>query len=80
MRARVVAAGWLALFAVAYAPAGARLATRPPGVIKERTRLITVDVVALDSDGHVVHGLTQKDFQIFRGSRPKADHRPLRLR
>jgi VWFA-related protein len=35
--------------------------------IKTNTRLITVDVVATDSHGNVVRGLTENDFKVYEG-------------
>src|SRR5579862_4651932 len=73
MRARLIAA----LLLLAAAPVGANpappqkpeIAQQPPpaasGTLKTRTRLITVDVVATDSHGKAVRGLTAQDFRIF---------------
>jgi VWFA-related protein len=43
----------------------AQIPTPPPPPIKTNTRVITVYVVATDSHGNVVRGLTAKDFTVY---------------
>jgi VWFA-related protein len=45
--------------------AQAEQTARQPPVFRARTELVQVDVVVVDADGHVVEGLTERDFQIF---------------
>ena len=42
-----------------------------PPVFRARTELVQIDVVVVDTDGHVVQGLTEQDFQIFDCGRPQ---------
>jgi len=43
----------------------------PVLVLKAKTRLVTVDVVAKDKHGHLVSDMTARDFQIFEQVPPK---------
>lgn len=47
-------------------PASLAQAPGPKNALKANTRLITVDVVATDSHGNLVRGLTQQDFKVFQ--------------
>ena len=63
------------------ATAPARNSTTPPDqtptpVMKVSTRLVSLEVVARDRQGHPVRGLTAKDFQVSEQVAPKKDHRP----
>jgi VWFA-related protein len=42
-----------------------------PPVFRARTELVRIDVVVVDTEGHVVQGLTEQDFQIFDRGRPQ---------
>ncbi len=48
----------------------------PTPVIKATTRLVSVEIVARDRQGHPVPGLTAKDFRVFEQVQPKKDQRP----
>jgi len=41
-----------------------------PGPFSANTSLVVVPVVAIDSKGATVHGLTQEDFQVFEDGKP----------
>jgi hypothetical protein len=60
-----------ALALVAGLIAQAEQTARQPPVFRARTELVQVDVVVVDADGHVVEGLTERDFQIFDRGRPQ---------
>jgi VWFA-related protein len=40
-------------------------------VFRARTDLVRIDVVAVDADGHAVHGLTRDDFEVLDRGRPQ---------
>jgi VWFA-related protein len=44
--------------------------------MKVTTRMVSLEVVARDRQGHPVRGLTAKDFQVSEQVAPKKDHRP----
>lgn len=53
------------------------VSTNPPtSTLKISTRLVSLEVVARDRQGHPVRGLTAKDFQVSEEVVPKKDHRP----
>lgn len=61
------------------APAAAadQASTNPPAsTLKVSSRLVSLEVVARDRQGHPVRGLTAKDFQVTEQVAPKKDHRP----
>jgi VWFA-related protein len=62
-----------ALFAQSGNPAGDQSAV---AVIKATSRLVTLEVVARDRQGHPVPGLTAKDFEVFEQIPPKKDRHP----
>lgn len=66
MRVRNAATHLVLLAALCVSGAAAQ-APKPDNTLKVKTRLITIDVVATDSHGHAIRGLTQEDFQIFDG-------------
>jgi VWFA-related protein len=45
--------------------------TATPATIQVTSRIVYVDVVVHDSSGHLVHGLTQKDFQLAEDGKPQ---------
>jgi VWFA-related protein len=45
-------------------------------VMKVTTRMVSLEVIARDRQGHPVRGLTAKDFQVSEQVAPKKDHRP----
>jgi len=51
--------------------AAAQSATPAPATIQVTSRIVYVDVTVRDSAGNIVHGLTQKDFQIFEDGKPQ---------
>ena len=57
-------------FAVALLSAGLLGAGQQPAPFSAKTSLVVVPVVAIDSKGATVHGLTQQDFQVFEDGRP----------
>jgi hypothetical protein len=59
--------------------AQAEQTARQPPVFRARTELVQVDVVVVDADGHVVQGLTERDFQIFDRGRSQRVAAPQRL-
>src|SRR5579863_4106400 len=48
-------------------------------LLKVTTRLVTLQVLARDKQGHPVPGLTAKDFQVSEQILPKKDHRPQQI-
>ncbi|HUY80320.1 MAG TPA: VWA domain-containing protein [Acidobacteriaceae bacterium] len=42
-----------------------------PTTLQVTSRIVYVDVVVHDSSGHLVHGLTQKDFKVFEDGKPQ---------
>jgi VWFA-related protein len=68
---------FLRLIAILLLPASAlaQNAATPsgtPGItLSVTTRLVYVDVIVRDSSGHVVHGLTQQDFQVLEDGKPQ---------
>jgi len=54
-----------ALFALLAPPVLLAQAPSPTYALKAKTRLITVDIVATDSHGEVVRGLSEKDFKVY---------------
>jgi VWFA-related protein len=54
--------------------------TAPPApILKATSRLVTLQVLARDRQGHLVPGLTAKDFQLFEEVPPKKDKRPQQI-
>ena len=51
--------------------AQAEQTARQPPVFRARTELVQIDVVVVDAEGHVLQGLTERDFQIFDRGRPQ---------
>jgi VWFA-related protein len=51
----------------------------PTPVLKATSRLVTLQILARDREGHPVPGLTAKDFQIFEEVPPKKDKRPQQI-
>jgi hypothetical protein len=45
--------------------------TATPATIQVTSRIVYVDVVVHDSSGHLVHGLTQKEFQLAEDGKPQ---------
>jgi VWFA-related protein len=43
----------------------------PPATIQITSRIVYVDVVVRDSDGHIVRGLTEKDFRVLEDGKPQ---------
>ncbi len=60
------------------ASAAAQAATgKPPtATVKVSTRLVSLEVVARDRQGHPVPGLTAKDFEVTEQIQPKKERRP----
>jgi VWFA-related protein len=59
--------------------AAAQSAKPAPTTIQVTSRIVYVDVIVRDSAGHIVHGLTQKDFRVLENRKPQhiayfADH------
>ena len=61
--------------AVSPPPQAAQQASPPVPLIKVTTRMVTLQVLARDKQGHPVPGLTAKDFQLFEEVPPKKDRR-----
>jgi len=55
-------------------------ASAPTTTFRVFTRMVTVEVVAKDKQGHVIPGLTAKDFQLFEQMPPKKDEKPQEIR
>ncbi len=53
--------------------------TQPVPALKVNTRLVSLEVVARDRQGHPVRGLTAKDFQVSEQIAPKKDHIPQKI-
>ncbi|HEX5234784.1 MAG TPA: VWA domain-containing protein [Silvibacterium sp.] len=52
-------------------PAIALAQTANTSTIQVTSRIVYVDVVVHDGSGHLVHGLTQKDFQVWEDGKPQ---------
>jgi VWFA-related protein len=53
--------------------------SQPVATFKAAARLVTVEVVVRDHDGHPVPGLTAKDFQVFEELLPKKKQLPQKI-
>jgi VWFA-related protein len=51
--------------------AAAQSAKTTPTTIHVTSRIVYVDVIVHDSSGHIVHGLTQKDFRVLEDNKPQ---------
>jgi len=51
--------------------AAAQSARPAPTTIQVTSRIVYVDVVVRDGAGHIVHGLTKKDFRVFEDGKPQ---------
>jgi VWFA-related protein len=57
--------------ALALAQAAPAPPASTPTTLKVTSRIVYVDVVVHDSSGHLVHGLTQKDFKVLEDGKPQ---------
>lgn len=60
-------------------PAPSSTGTEPLTTLKVTTHMVTLQVVARDSKGHPVTGLTAGDFQVTEQVLPKKEQRPQRI-
>ncbi len=79
MRQRIAAGLVMAALSCGTQKSAAQTSSAPIPIIRSVTRLVNVEVVAKDRQGHPVEGLSRSDFEVFEQIAPKRDQRPQRI-